>query len=73
MRITINEGDPLDEVLKANRSHASRASKGFRDKLFLHRSCLPLEEIDFAKRLADKSAQEQQLGFWQECEGMCGN
>lgn len=61
------------EIDRVIRCHGSRASEGHRDKLYLHRSCQPLEEIDFEKRLADKASQYQQLGFWQECEGMCGN
>jgi hypothetical protein len=40
---------------------------GMRGKVFLHRSCRPLREIDFL------SAEERgQLNWINECEGMCG-
>lgn len=39
---------------------------GLRGATFLHRSCLPLTEIDFSR------AEEGQLSFGNECLGMCG-
>lgn len=40
---------------------------GHRGKLYLHRSCKPLVEVDFA------TAEERgQLNWINECEGMCG-
>ena len=39
-----------------------------RDQLFLHRSCLPLDQVEFKKE--DKSKQIDM--FNDECEGMCG-
>jgi hypothetical protein len=61
------------EIDRAIRSQTSRAAQGLTDKLFLHRSCEPLESINFEARIADKATQAKQLGFWQECHGMCGN
>jgi len=38
----------------------------FKDKVYLHRSCLPLDEVEF-------NVDENQLNlFGNECEGMCG-
>ena len=39
----------------------------FKHEQYLHRSCLPLDEIDF-DNLEDKG----QYTFLDECEGMCG-
>jgi len=42
---------------------------GFRGKPFLHRSCVPLEQVDFRS----KDERTGQLNFFEnECEGMCG-
>lgn len=42
----------------------------FRESAFLHRSCKPLDQVDFDKRLAKK---DMQVDFFDnECEGMCG-
>jgi hypothetical protein len=40
-------------------------------KLYLHRSCQPLVQIDFTA-LAAQQSQQQSFPFNQECEGMCG-
>ena len=38
----------------------------FKDKVYLHRSCVPLDEVEF-------NVDENQLNlFGNECEGMCG-
>lgn len=43
-------------------------SRKIRDKLYLHRSCKPLDEIEFDKKENDKQLDM----FNNECEGMCG-
>ena len=43
-------------------------SRKIRDELFLHRSCKPLDQVEFKKE--DKSKQIDM--FNNECEGMCG-
>jgi len=43
-------------------------SRKIRDELFLHRSCKPLDQVEFKKE--DKSKQIDM--FNDECEGMCG-
>ncbi len=40
--------------------------KGFRGTAFLHRSCVPLEQVDFDPVLPQMDM------FGDECEGMCG-
>lgn len=56
--------------------------RGTKDKLFLHRSCVPLAEIDFKAMVAEQEAKEKEakrqgtFAWWQdmqeECEGICG-
>jgi hypothetical protein len=55
----------VDERLRAPENVAR-----FRGQLFLHRSCRPLAEVDFAALLTAKAAQGDLFG--NECEGMCG-
>tara|TARA_R110002012_G_scaffold24027_1_gene80900 strand:+ start:18 stop:845 length:828 start_codon:yes stop_codon:yes gene_type:complete len=43
-------------------------SRNVRDKLYLHRSCKPLDEVEFNKKENDKQLDM----FNNECEGMCG-
>jgi len=40
-----------------------------KDELYLHRSCLPLDKIEFKKITKDNNLD---FGFNNECEGMCG-
>lgn len=42
----------------------------FRGKLYLHRSCQPLDQIDFLAIVGDRSRQGDL--FSTECEGVCG-
>lgn len=42
----------------------------FRGRLFLHPSCRPLAEVDFAGLVTEKKGQPDLFG--NECEGMCG-
>lgn len=44
-------------------------SDNFKSVPFLHRSLVPLEEVDFR---ADYEKGQELLGFMNECEGMCG-
>ena len=38
-------------------------------KVFLHRQCIPLDEIDFESK---KAKIQDEWDFQNECEGMCG-
>lgn len=59
------------EADRAIRDKRSRCNQGMRDFMWLHRSCKPLEEIDFDANPRDLPGQRL-FGFESECEGMCG-
>lgn len=59
------------EADRAIRDKHSRCNQGMRDLMWLHRSCKPLEEIDFDANPRDLPGQAV-FGFSSECEGMCG-
>lgn len=46
------------------RTPGTIVNRGLDQKLYLHRECRPIDQIDFAN--------EKQLGFAMECEGGCG-
>ena len=52
------------------RNHDWSVNRGHKQQLFLHRSCQPLSEVDLREK--DEKTGQQQFGFLQECEGMCG-
>ena len=52
-----------DLAVKVDYSIRDSSQRGVRDKLFLHKSCLPLDEVQFA---------DQQELWDEECEGYCG-
>lgn len=56
------------EIDNALRHPDSICTRGFRQELFVHRSCVPLEVIDFEK-LAPNTLDPMTVG---ECQGMCG-
>jgi len=63
----IRDEDPVGwaDAVEADR-HIRTGFRGMRAELYLHRSCVPLDQAD----LSDDSAQ---LDLWPlECEGMCG-
>jgi hypothetical protein len=80
MWLAMKQDDPAawaDAVAvdRALRTHQGVA--GFRGHVFLHEERRPLEEIDFAARLARPKRKKQLRlylsgGFGNECEGMCG-
>ena len=55
------------EIDNAIREDGVACNQKMRQKLYLHSSCIPLSEV----HLNDED--RGQLGFWQECQGMCGN
>lgn len=57
------------EIDTALRDKASVCNRGFRQELFVHRSCVPLEVIDF-DALAPNTLDPMSTS---ECHGMCGN
>jgi hypothetical protein len=61
------KADPVAWADVCEFDDAIRECGGIRGKVFLHRSCKPLREIDFS------TAEERgQLNWINECEGMCG-
>ena len=60
----------IDEAL---RSPGVIVNRNLNQKLYLHDECRPLSEIDFEARIDAKTGDHVQLGFWSECQGMCGN
>ncbi len=56
------------EIDNALRDPQSICTRGFRQELFVHRSCVPLDTIDF-ERLAPNTLDPMSTG---ECLGMCG-
>lgn len=44
--------------------------KGTRNELYLHRSLIPLDEVEFK---TETSIDQETFNFGDECEGMCGN
>ena len=47
-----------------------KASTDLRSVPYFHRTCVPLSEVKFVRRV-DKPEQRA-MGFGNECEGMCG-
>jgi hypothetical protein len=78
--LNIKNGDPKEwkevvEMDKAIRSQErfkekNKGSGTLKDEIFLHRSCKPIDEVDF-----EETSPQLDLfyGFSNECEGMCGN
>lgn len=59
------------EVDQALRVPGNIVNRNMDKPLYLHRSCKPLEEIEFDTRPRFRDLQ-MNLSFWSECEGMCG-
>lgn len=77
--LDIKNGDPEEwkEVVEMDRAIRNQEQykdknkdKNITDEIFLHRSCKPIDEVDFE----EKSPQlDLFYGFSNECEGYCGN
>ena len=63
----IKNGDPEEWKDVVEFDNAIRKLGGDRGDLFLHRSCQPLEEVDFFTL-----ENAGQMSLLDECEGMCG-
>lgn len=58
------------EIDEAIRDETSACVRGMNAKQYLHRSCLPLVQIEFKPKPEDK---QKRMAFVQrDCEGMCG-
>ncbi len=63
----LRDSSPEEFAEACDFDDAIRSCGGMRGKLFLHRSCRPLREIDF-----DSAEDKGQLNWINECLGMCG-
>lgn len=63
-RIRDNEPDSWQAALEFDR-RIRRGIRGVRQECFVHRQCVPLDEVDF-------STDDSGLLWGNECEGMCG-
>lgn len=77
--LDIKNGDPeewkevvaMDKAIRHQEKYKEKnKGKEITEELFLHRSCKPLDEIDFD--IKDKQG-DLFNGMLNECEGMCGN
>lgn len=74
--VAMKEADPAAwdravEIDNAIRLETSACQRGMEAKQYLHRSCKPLEEVQFNP----KPPSNQKMMDWSgmDCEGMCGN
>jgi len=51
------------------RTTGSVANRDMRQSMYVHRSCKPIDEVDFRPKV---NVKEMQLGFDVECMGVCG-
>lgn len=57
----------VDESLRVKGNILNR---NMDSEMFLHRSCLPLVQIEFKPK--DKDERQASIPFWRECMGVCG-
>jgi hypothetical protein len=56
--------DIFDNAAAIDKAIRDSSKKGIKEKIFVHRSCMPLDKIEFGENQMDL--------FENECEGMCG-
>ena len=59
----------LEKLFLKNKDTIAKVT-GMKSQMFLHRSCKPIDEIDFDE---DDKQGDFLFGMENECEGMCGN
>ena len=59
----------LEKLFLKNKDTIAKVT-GMKNQMFLHRSCKPIDEIDFDE---DDKQGDFLFGMENECEGMCGN
>ena len=64
-----NDWNRIVQIDHAIRAPGAITCGDLNGTLFLHRSCKPIDEVDFRPHINPK---ELQLGFGVECEGVCG-
>ncbi len=69
-RLQVDEPEEFEKAVAFEKAvNKARESKHSRSKIFVYRSCKPLDSIDFR---SDVEHGQQLLSFMDECEGMCG-
>lgn len=70
-RLQVEEPEEFEKAVcfERNLQVAKRNSDNFDSTPFLHRSCKPLDQIDFR---SDVERGQMELSFGDECDGMCG-
>jgi hypothetical protein len=63
--------DRAIEIDRSLRSPGTVAARDMMQPMFLHRSCVPLVQVDFRPRVSSKETQLG-FGFDVECDGVCG-
>lgn len=66
----LKKDEPLDFERAVNFERAVTTSWATKSKTFLHRDCVPLDEVDLSTD--NERGQGLLAGFNNECEGMCG-
>lgn len=69
-RLKNNEPAEFENAVQFERAiqKAKASSQNFASTPFLHRSCIPLDQVDFSR-----DTDRGQMTMWnEECEGMCG-
>lgn len=71
----LRDNDPIGfqravEIDTALRMPGNVVNRNLDHKLYVHRSCLPLSEARLEKR--ESSREQTFMGFYQECNGLCG-
>jgi hypothetical protein len=61
--------DRIVQIDRAIRTPGTIVNRNLDQSLYLHRTCKPIDEIQFQPKVNTK---ELQLGFGLECDGMCG-
>lgn len=64
----------LDRAIRSQErfKEKNKGSNTLKDEIFLHRSCLPIDQVNFEEK-KEKNQGDLFEGFELECEGMCGN
>jgi hypothetical protein len=68
LRIKNEDQESWNDAVEMDRRIRNGMSS-VRDKLFLHKSCKPLDEVEFK---TNEDLDQQTFNFGNECEGMCG-
>ena len=72
-RLKLHDPDGWNRAVEIDgllRVASSKQAFGMKNPQFLHRDCVPIGEIDFST--AEERGDQGTMGFYGECQGMCG-